>query len=171
MNDNVPKKNGGKTPLTARSKPPIPSGPLPPTPAGDGGPITDVNTLSVVKPNVAAQIKKAAGLSGVAAPPQAAMQAPAPAAPPAQVDTPGSERWPVKTGQDPDRAKVGKNVIGGKDLGAGIVETTVEELVSLPRPAGTARCHQRSAGVQERSRWSRGSHDLEDSSLDYRFEA
>jgi hypothetical protein len=40
----------------------------------------------------------------------------------------------VKTGQDPDRAKVGKNVIGGVDLGAGIVESTVEELVTLPRP-------------------------------------
>jgi len=51
-------------------------------------------------------------------------------------DQPGSERWPVKTGQDHDRAKVGKNVIGGADLGAGIVEATVEELVSLPRPPG-----------------------------------
>jgi hypothetical protein len=42
----------------------------------------------------------------------------------------------VKTGQDTDRAKVGKNVIGGDDLGAGIVEATLEELISLPRPPG-----------------------------------
>jgi hypothetical protein len=42
----------------------------------------------------------------------------------------------VKTGQDQDRAKVGKNVINGVDLGAGIVETTIEELTSLPRPPG-----------------------------------
>jgi len=33
-------------------------------------------------------------------------------------------------------AAVGKNVINGQDLGAGIVATTVEELVSVPRPAG-----------------------------------
>ena len=51
-------------------------------------------------------------------------------------DSPGTERWPVKTGQDPDRAKVGKNIIDGEDLGAGIVETTLEELISLPRPPG-----------------------------------
>jgi hypothetical protein len=138
MNDNVPKTTGGKTPPTKRSKPPIPSGKLPPTPPADGGPITDVNTLSVVSPAVAAQIKKAAGLGGPAGAPPAAMRAPAaaPAAPPAHVDTPGTERWPVKTGQDPDRAKVGKNVIGGNNLGAGIVPATIEELVRLPRPAG-----------------------------------
>jgi hypothetical protein len=56
----------------------------------------------------------------------------------AQADKPGSERWPVKTGQDPDRAKVGKNVVNGNDLGAGIVPTTIEELISLPRPSGLA---------------------------------
>ncbi|MGE5151115.1 MAG: hypothetical protein ACM3II_13410, partial [Rhodospirillaceae bacterium] len=44
-------------------------------------------------------------------------------------------RWPVKTGQDPDRAAVGKNVIEGRDLGAGIVAATVEELITAPRPA------------------------------------
>jgi len=53
-----------------------------------------------------------------------------------ETDSPGSERWPVKTGTDPDRAKVGKNVINGNDLGAGIVDSTLEELISLPRPAG-----------------------------------
>jgi hypothetical protein len=57
------------------------------------------------------------------------------AAPPA-ADQPGVERWPVKTGQDPDRAKVGKNVVNDVDLGEGIVPTTIEELISLPRPTG-----------------------------------
>jgi hypothetical protein len=42
----------------------------------------------------------------------------------------------VKTGQDTDRAKVGKNVIDGVDLHPGIVEATIEELTSLPRPPG-----------------------------------
>jgi hypothetical protein len=42
----------------------------------------------------------------------------------------------VKTGQDPDRAKVGKNVIDGVDLKPGIVEATIEELIRLPRPPG-----------------------------------
>src|SRR5260370_32334347 len=79
------------------------------------------------------KIKVAAGFGAVGEPPLAADVAAAlvPAA-----DKPGIERWPVKTGQDPDRAKVGKNIINGQDFGAGIVETTVEELVSLPRPPG-----------------------------------
>ncbi len=115
--------------------PPVQPGPLPPTPPVDGGPITDVNTLSVVSQAVAGRIKSAAGLGGQ---PQArsrfAFEEVLP--PPAELDKPGSERWPVKTGQDPDRAKVGKNVINGEDLGAGIVEATIEELTSLPRPPG-----------------------------------
>jgi hypothetical protein len=55
---------------------------------------------------------------------------------PELVTKPGTERWPVKTGQDPDRNAVGKNIINGMNLGAGIVPTTVEELISLPRPPG-----------------------------------
>ena len=47
--------------------------------------------------------------------------------------SPGVERWPVKTGTDADVAKVGVNAINGENLGAGIVDTTVEELVKLPR--------------------------------------
>jgi hypothetical protein len=121
------------TPVTPVPTPPIPPvTPIPPTPVTDGGPITDVNSLPVVSAAVAAQIKAAAGLGGAA--PQALPRAAAAAL--AQADSPGSERWPVKTGQDPDRAKVGKNVINGNDLGAGIVETTIEELTALPRPAG-----------------------------------
>lgn len=95
------------------------------------GPITDVNQLSVVSSSVAAQIKTACGIfSGKrsVAPSQVMM--------PELVTKPGTERWPVKTGQDPDRNAVGKNVIDGKNLGAGIVSTTVEELISMPRPPG-----------------------------------
>jgi hypothetical protein len=40
----------------------------------------------------------------------------------------------VKTGTDQDVAAVGKNVVGGQNLGAGIVEATVEELISISRP-------------------------------------
>jgi hypothetical protein len=122
-------------PGTVAPAPPQPAGPLPPTPPTDGGPITDVNTLSVVSADVAAKIKAAAGFgAGWRA---AVRVAPVLAAPlqPLQ-DVPGSERWPVKTGQDPDRAKVGKNIVNGTDLGAGIVESTLEELISLPRPPG-----------------------------------
>jgi hypothetical protein len=122
----------GPVPVTPPPAPPVPPGPLPPTPVTDGAPITDVNTLPVVSPSVAAQIKKAAGLGTV--PPLSSTILAMSALP--QADTPGTERWPVKTGQDPDRAKVGKNVINGVDLKAGIVEATLEELVSLPRPPG-----------------------------------
>ena len=122
------------SPGTPVPTPPMPSGPLPPTPPADGGPVTDVNTLPVVPPNVADQIKKAAGFAGTPGTPAMNEMAVVPA--PAPQDKPGTERWPVKTGQDPDRAKVGKNVINGNDLGAGIVESTIEELISLPRPAG-----------------------------------
>jgi hypothetical protein len=50
------------------------------------------------------------------------------------VTKPGVERWPVKTGTDADVALVGKNVVNGQNLGAGIVDTTVEELIRIPRP-------------------------------------
>jgi hypothetical protein len=122
---------GTPTPGTPSPQPPQPSGPLPPTPPGAGDPITDVATLPIVSSAVATKIKIACGLvpgSG----PRAAMFGPI--AP--EADKPGTERWPVKTGQDPDRAKVGKNVMNGEDLGIGIVPTTIEELISLPRPAG-----------------------------------
>jgi hypothetical protein len=62
----------------------------------------------------------------------------------------GVERWPVKTGQDPDVALVGKNIVAGNDLGRGIVPATVEELVSAPRPADMADPLQLYAPYQER---------------------
>jgi len=102
-------------------------------PGGAGaGPITDVNKLRTVTSAVAKQIKDACGVhAGV----RAAM-APVFAPMPQMVTSPGSERWKVKTGQDDDRSLVGKNIINGKNLGAGIVEATVTELINIPRPPG-----------------------------------
>jgi hypothetical protein len=95
------------------------------------GPVTDVNQLKTVSSAVALQVKTACGVHrGVQAAP------PPPLAAPQKVTKPGTERWPVKTGQDPDRNAVGKNVINGQNLGAGIVPATVEELISMPRPPG-----------------------------------
>jgi hypothetical protein len=95
------------------------------------GPIKDVNQLPTVSSAVAIQIKAACGVhSGVEASPAPLL------ALPELVTKPGSERWPVKTGQDPNSNAVGKNVINGKNLGPGIVPATVEELISMPRPAG-----------------------------------
>ena len=97
-----------------------------------GGPITDVNKLNTVSSAVAKQIKDACGVhTGV----KAAMAA-AFAPMPQMVTSPGSERWKVKTGQDNDRNLVGKNIINGQNLGPGIVEATVTELISIPRPPG-----------------------------------
>jgi hypothetical protein len=48
---------------------------------------------------------------------------------------PGTERWPVKTGTDPDAAQVGTNAAVGADS-AGIVDSSVEEMINLPRPPG-----------------------------------
>jgi hypothetical protein len=52
------------------------------------------------------------------------------------VTKPGVERWPVKTGTDIHVGLVGKNLVGGQNLGAGIVEATVEELIQFGRPVG-----------------------------------
>ncbi len=46
---------------------------------------------------------------------------------------PGVERWPVKTGVDDDVEKVGTLDFAGANS-EGIVPTTVEELIELPRP-------------------------------------
>ena len=120
---------------TRRPRPPVPAGPPPPPPPPGGGPITDVNTLHVVAPAIAAKIKIACGLGSTAIQARVTDSAEAAAL---QADKPGTERWFVKTGQDPDRVKVGKNVLldTGEDLKRGIVEATLEELVSLPRPPG-----------------------------------
>lgn len=94
---------------------------------------TDVNALPVVRPAVAAKILAAAVQIGNAA--RAALQEPPLQFVTAEATTkPGVERWPVKTGQDPDTGLVGKNIVSGKSLGAGIVPATVEELIAINRP-------------------------------------
>jgi hypothetical protein len=115
-------------------RPPVPVSRSNAPPAADGQPITDVNTLQVVSAVVAAKIKAAASAAPV--PAAAAALAGAPAY------SPGVERWPVKTGTDDDRAKVGKNVVGGVSLGPGIVEAILEELIAFPRAAGLADATQ-----------------------------
>jgi hypothetical protein len=111
-----------------------------------GGPITDVNLLQTVSPTVAVKIKTACGIhSGI--------QAIGPATPlllPELVTKPGIERWPVKTGQDADRNLVGKNIIAGTGLGAGIVPVTVEELISMPRPLGLENINADPAGFRSK---------------------
>ena len=127
---------GAASPVkTQKPKPPVPA--QPPAEEHPGDPITDVNTLLVVSQSVAEKIKSACGLGSVPRQQGRLSGADSAAAAP-QADTPGTERWFVKTGQDRDRAKVGKNVLldTGEDLGRGIVDATVEELVSLPRPVG-----------------------------------
>jgi hypothetical protein len=109
------------------------------TPAASGGPISDVNTLPTVSPKAAAAIKKACGITGTT--PHAAAAAALPPPLLQLVTSPGQERWPVKTGTDDDVALVGKNVIGGHDYGAGIVDTTVEELARVPRPSSMPNIH------------------------------
>jgi hypothetical protein len=74
---------------------------------------------------------------------------------------PGVERWPVKTGTDENVALVGKNIIAGQPLGAGVVRATVEELIRIGRPPGMRpatkgfdnQFHQRRLGVVEQTVW------------------
>ena len=117
------KGRGGKPPGT-----PAPSGEPPAS-----GPFTDVNDLPVVNPAVAAQILAAAVAIGNSSQ-AAAAEAPLRFVSEEAATKPGVERWPVKTGQDPDAGLVGKNVIDGADLGEGIVPATVEELIAINRP-------------------------------------
>jgi hypothetical protein len=48
---------------------------------------------------------------------------------------PGTERWTIKTGTDADARRVGIEPAPGA-TSAGIVDTTVEEMIELQRPAG-----------------------------------
>jgi hypothetical protein len=110
-----------------------------------------------VSSSVAAQIKAAAAAEGLQVVPLEELQVPL-----ELVTKPGVERWPVKTGTDQDVALVGKNVIAGKSLGAGIVEATLEELVRFGRPFGMrpptknfdSSFHAIRLGVVERTVWT-----------------
>jgi hypothetical protein len=98
----------GKEPSSGQ----VPAAPTSPVPE------QDVNHLPVVDAATAAQIKAAAGVgSGVV-----------PRTPPPELELatkPGNVRWPVKTGTDADVSKVRQ----------AIVPTTVEEMISIPRPS------------------------------------
>jgi hypothetical protein len=89
-----------------------------------------VNTLPVVSAAVARKVLAAALAAGAGQLAPRALRYVSPE----KVTKPGVERWPVKTGQDPDIATVGKNVLNGVDLGAGIVPATIAELIRIPRP-------------------------------------
>jgi hypothetical protein len=128
-----------------------------------GPPFKDVNTLPEVSASVAAQIKAAAVAEGNLQPQS---DEPVPLRfvieSPQLATKPGVERWPVKTGQDGDVALVGKNIIGGQSLGAGIVPATVEELIKIERPPAMRPAtkdfdklfHDKRLGVVEQTVWS-----------------
>jgi len=98
--------------------------------AGHAATPFDVSGLPVVPADVAAKIKVLAGLVSAQSP-----GAPRPAMPiEPRPPKPGTERWPVKTGADPDAHAVGTYDFAETGA-AGIVDTTVEELIRLPRPA------------------------------------
>jgi hypothetical protein len=100
-----------------------------------------VNTLQPITGDAAQRIKLAAGIS-----PTLVVPAAAAAMPPKMVTKPGVERWPVKTGTDADAAEVGKEQKPDGTFDFGFVATTVEELISIARPAAaeqpTAQDHR-----------------------------
>lgn len=88
-------------------------------------PNQSVSSLEALKPEAADQVKAAAkAVSAPAVPPGVPV-----------VTHPGVERWPVKTGTDADVSKVGVNSVSGKVLGPGLVDTTVEEMLTFARAA------------------------------------
>ncbi|MBZ5602731.1 MAG: hypothetical protein LAO79_10530 [Acidobacteriia bacterium] len=99
--------------------------------------IQDLHGLPELSAASTAKVKAAAVEGARAATSDGA--APAPAVAPGE--HPGVERWPVKTGTDLDVASVGQNTVKGEKLGAGVVATTVEELIALPRPANMPALH------------------------------
>lgn len=92
-----------------------------------------LNNLPELSARAAAEIKAAAMEAAAAGAGDGTAAAPAVA--PAPAEKPGVERWPVKTGTDADFKTVGQNTVKGKKLGAGVVPTTVEEMIAMPRPA------------------------------------
>jgi hypothetical protein len=90
--------------------------------------------LKTLGPEAAAKVKAAALAAGE---PTASQEDKAAEA----GEHPGVERWPVKTGTDADVAKVGVNKVNGENLGPGIVDTSVEEMLTLPRAANMPPVH------------------------------
>ena len=71
--------------------------------------LTDVNSLPVVNASVARQVLNACIQAGATG--QASTVIPLRFVDPEIVTRPGTERWQLKTGQDPDIAKVGDLVL------------------------------------------------------------
>jgi len=121
-----------------------------------GPPFKTVNSLPVVNDATAKQIKAAAKAEGALEAPLAEVFVPL-----MLVTKPGVERWPVKTGTDSDVALVGKNILAGHSLGAGIVRATVDELILMGRPLGMRPAsknfdntfHDTRLGIVERTVW------------------
>ena len=131
--------------------------------AGAAPSFKDVNTLPVINDAAAAKIKAAAMAEGNQLAPAVAEMAPLQfvTESPLLATKPGVERWPVKIGTDKDVAIVGNNIIAGENLGAGIVQATVEELIKIGRPPGMRpasqnfdnQFHDRRLGVVEQTVW------------------
>jgi hypothetical protein len=112
-------------------------------------PQLDISKLKVVSDAVATAVKQAAVARGFAPailPAAAGIAAPLPEA---KADKPGKERWPVKTGVDEDVAEVGQNAAAGAGAD-GIVDTTVEELIQIPRPPDMSDINGFQTEFQER---------------------
>jgi hypothetical protein len=100
----------------------------------------DPSRAVVADATTAEEIKNAAGLALEPASATAAASA-------AAAIKPGKERWSVKTGQDSGASKVGLKPGSAQHV---IVETTVEELVKMPRPKGMTNIKQNSKDFQSR---------------------
>jgi hypothetical protein len=118
----------GRAEDAVAAHPPVDTG-LAVSPAGTSPDVTpppavqDVNKMPVVSASVAAQIKVEAGVGlGRAVVGALALDQPELAT------KPGKERWPVKTGTDPDVGNVQPK----------IVPSTVEEMITIPRPSDMA---------------------------------
>jgi hypothetical protein len=88
----------------------------------------NVKSLSLLSSQEAVKVKRAAGFNAPEALAAAAETA-------AAAIGPGKERWTIKTGTDPDARRVGTEPAPGANA-AGIVHTTVDEMIELERPEG-----------------------------------
>jgi hypothetical protein len=113
--------------------------------SGTPVPQLNVHALAVVPNTIAASIKGASSFAPAMAPAVPPGAAPAPLAP----AKPGVERWPVKTGLDGDAGRVGTYQFAGINS-EGIVPTSVEELIQLPRPADMADVRSMQSDYQDK---------------------
>jgi hypothetical protein len=139
-----PSIGGGATDTTGSAD--VTGGATGVSPATATAAVADINSLPVVSAAVATSIKAACMAEGKKAMPEDVLAALR------LVTKPGVERWPVKTGTDQDVNLVGKNIVNGHKLGAGIVPATLEELIRIPRPFDMSPPTQDFHQFQERRR-------------------